>query len=452
MEAPDLLTPAARAKLAGARILLHQTHGFLYLPILAQTEVAAAAALAYLLADGAGTAPFHIAWPPLPDPYRGEPAANVWEAARKQLLDNLDHAIAVQAQGALLVLDASPSDRHRLARETVSYLNQRREALRRRQLRLVLLWPADAAQALMAGAPDLWSIRALAPVIEAADVEPVATERAHLTVEPAAAAAGGLSPAQQAQWQRWQAQRDLSVARLSVADAQALLAALYKQREWTAMSELAEGVLRHLERSPGADTLPQRANALFWLSLARTDQGNRPAALAPAQEAAKLYEQLAADNFAAYAPGLAGSLGNLSIRLAESGDQAGALAAGRRATDLYEQLAADNSAAYTPDLARSLNNLSVDLAESGDQAGALAAIRRATDLREQLAADHFAAYAPDLAGSLAILATRLAENGDRANALAALERAIALITPFALPGTRYADWLAAMHRQRERFD
>lgn len=405
MDTPDLLTPAARAKLAPARILLHETHGFLYLPVLARTEVAAAAALAHLLADGPGTAPFRIAWPPLPDPTKGEPEPAAWEAARKQLLENFDHAVAIQAPGALLVLDASPSDRHRLARETVGYLNQRREALRSRQLRLVVLWPLAAAEALMAGAPDLWSMRALAPVLEVADVVPEIVERMHSTAMlPDAAPTGGLSPTQRQQWQRWQATHDVNAARLSVADAESLLHSLFGQREWLAVAELSEGVLRHLERGDAADTLPLRARVLSGLSVARNEQGNRRAALAPAREAVRLLEGLAADNLAAYAP----------------------------------------------DLAKSLANLSSPLADSGDWAGALAASRRSIDIREKLAAENFAAYAPDLADGLYVHALLLRARGDNAGALAALERAMKLIAPFAALGTHYADLRARILALRER--
>ena len=46
---------------------------------------------------------------------------------------------------------------------------------------------------------------------------------------------------------------------------------------------------------------------------------------------------------------------------------------------------------------------------------------------------------------------RLGESGDRAGGLAAVERAIEIITPFALPGTFYEDWLATMRKTRKQF-
>ena len=91
-----------------------------------------------------------------------------------------------------------------------------------------------------------------------------------------------------------------------------------------------------------------------------------PLAIATDQSAVQNYEQLAQDNFAAYAPDLALSLNNLSVRLAENGQRAAGLAAIERAVEIYERLAADNFAAYGPALAGSLNNLSVRLGESAE--------------------------------------------------------------------------------------
>ncbi|MCP5351684.1 MAG: ATP-binding protein [Chromatiales bacterium] len=141
---------------------------------------------------------------------------------------------------------------------------------------------------------------------------------------------------------------------------------------------------------------------------------------------------------------LARSLNNLSVYLAESGDRDGGLAAIRRAVEIYETLAEGNFAAYGPDLAMSLNNQSNRLAESGDRDGGLAAIRRAVEIYETLAAGNFAAYGPVLAQSLYNLAVRMHESGERDAALAHARRALEIITPFARPGTEYADWREVM--------
>ena len=363
MKSTDQLTAAGRAKLAAARILLHETKGFLYLPVLAQTQAVAAAALAHLLSGWHGVTSFVVAWPHLPAEKFAAPVptAEAWDAARRKLLANLDHAIAVQAKGAILVLDASPGDRRRLAVDSVSYLNQRREALRNHQLRLILLWPASEAQALMGGAPDLWSMRALAPVVDAEDFAPTTASSSAVEFELADSTpslqAKGLGALLQRQWQRWLAFRELAAAELSTADALALIAALYEYGDCSAVTELSEGVLRQLQASPEAENLPDQAAALRWLSLGRAKLGDRRGALPPAHESYEIYEKLAAENFAAYAPALASSLNNLSVHLGESGDRAGGLAAIRRAVEIYEKLAAENFAAYAPDLASSLNKI-----------------------------------------------------------------------------------------------
>lgn len=430
MPSLDQLTAAGRAKLAAARILLHETQGFLYLPVLVQNQAVAAAALAELLADGPGVSPFVVAWPHLPAATFAAPAptAKAWEAARAELLANLDHAIAVQAPGAILVLDTSPSDRHRLAVDSVSYLNQRREALRRHQQRLILLWPAGEAQALMSGAPDLWSMRALAPVIDAEDLaanHPISMREAKEMAEAAASMPSKpLSPRQQQQWERWLACRDLYAAQLSTADALALIGALYAQGQWAEVAELSEGVLRQLGKSQAGENQPDLAAGFYWLSLARGEQGDRQGALAPALESVAIREKLAAENYAAYAPDLAASLNNLSIRLAESGDRTGALVASRRSVEMFEKLAAENFAAYADELSLSLNNLSVDLGQNGEPVEGLAAIQRAIDIREKLAAENFVAYASDLAMSLNNLSNLLAMSGDQAGALEAIQRAV----------------------------
>jgi hypothetical protein len=112
--------------------------------------------------------------------------------------------------------------------------------------------------------------------------------------------------------------------------------------------------------------------------------------------------------------------------------------------EIYEQLARENFAAYAPDLALSLNNLSVRLAESGERASGLAASRRAVEIHEQLVRENFAAFAPKLAASLNNLSEHLANSGDSALAIAVVERAIDLIRPFASQGTESHDWYAAM--------
>ena len=95
--------------------------------------------------------------------------------------------------------------------------------------------------------------------------------------------------------------------------------------------------------------------------------------------------------------------------------------------------------------------MSLRLAENGDRAGGLKAVERAVAIREKLAAENVAAYAPDLAGSLAVLANRLQERGDIEEAITTVQRAIELITPFAINGTTYRDWLTVMESNLARY-
>ncbi|MCD0443660.1 tetratricopeptide repeat-containing serine protease family protein [Glycomyces sp. A-F 0318] len=186
---------------------------------------------------------------------------------------------------------------------------------------------------------------------------------------------------------------------------------------------LTRRALAHTER--GHDTA-QIATASGTLGNWLSDNGQRPEALAAAQRAVDLREELAADNRAAHLPDLAMSVNNLAVHLAEAGRREEGLAAAQRAVDLREELAAQNPAAYLPDLATSVNNLAVYLSAAGRREEGLAAAQRAVDLREELAAQNPAAYLPDLATSVNNLAIRLAEAGRREEGLAAAQRAVDL--------------------------
>ena len=165
---------------------------------------------------------------------------------------------------------------------------------------------------------------------------------------------------------------------------------------------------------PESDDLAGRiARSLFNLSQDPANPGDRRGGLAAIHRAADIYEAPAHENFAVYAPDLAGNLNNLSVHLANRGDHAGGLAAIRRALDIYEALAHENFTVYAADLARSLNNLFVHLANCGDHAGGLAAIRRALDIYEALAHENFAVYAADLARSRYVLSLQLTSEADR---------------------------------------
>src|SRR5207253_555482 len=111
------------------------------------------------------------------------------------------------------------------------------------------------------------------------------------------------------------------------------------------------------------------SNDLYWnlarpfyvLSQKLSYMNQQDAALKAIQEAAELYQQLAADQPAAFNPNLAMAFNILSNHLSDLGHRDDALKAIQEAVELYQQLAADQPAAFNPDLADSLNNLSVHL-------------------------------------------------------------------------------------------
>jgi len=103
------------------------------------------------------------------------------------------------------------------------------------------------------------------------------------------------------------------------------------QRLWP-LQRLIDWISQDSERSATINA------ALIRSNLERT---LLPLAIATDQSAVRNYEQLAADNFAAYGPDLASSLNNLSNRLGDAGRRAEGLAAIERAVAIYEQLAAD---------------------------------------------------------------------------------------------------------------
>ncbi|MEY2632157.1 MAG: hypothetical protein RIR00_811, partial [Pseudomonadota bacterium] len=387
------LSTSGQAQIAPARLLLQETTGFLYLPILVATPAAALAARFHLSTTWKDQPPYDIPWPvagtPLPD------AAQI----RMALIAALDHAIARQAEGTTLLLDLSSGDVRAVVAQFAPYLNQRREALRSKRLRLVLFWPADLTDSLMAGAPDLWSMRALAPVLTETDLQaPVPDQgRDDLSPRPESQRTA-LRPNQAQQWQRWQATHNLQEAQLSVADALALCDALAQACDWQGVAELSEALL---------DTLPQdeptfadRARALRQRSRSLAELGNVPAAVTALEEAVTLFQNLAAANPAAFAMELARSLNNLSTLLRDLGDHRRALETIEEAVAIWLRLAQNNPARFEPDLAQSLNNLSIRLGDLGDHRRALETIEEAVAIRRRLAQNNPARFEPDLARSL----------------------------------------------------
>ena len=163
-----LLDEESLSRLAGAKILLARVPGFLYLPVFVPDEIVAEQVQRHLTQD-LQAKPLIVDWPPVErDAPQAEPSAAQWAHALRALLTPFDYTIAGALPGNTLLVDASHADRHGLAYWFAPFLNVRREALRQRDLRLILLWPIEATlrQRLTDDAPDLWSMRSASPMIE----------------------------------------------------------------------------------------------------------------------------------------------------------------------------------------------------------------------------------------------------------------------------------------------
>ncbi|MGE3413091.1 MAG: tetratricopeptide repeat protein [Dehalococcoidia bacterium] len=152
-----------------------------------------------------------------------------------------------------------------------------------------------------------------------------------------------------------------------------------------------------LSQSVFAMSLNNLANRL-------SEVGRREEALAPAEEAAAIYRELAESNPAVYRPDLAGTLNNLANRLSEVGRREEALAPAEEAAAIYRELAESNPAVYRPDLARTLNNLANRLSEVGRREEALAPAEEAAAIYRELAESNPLRFGSDLSDALTQLA------------------------------------------------
>jgi tetratricopeptide (TPR) repeat protein len=103
-----------------------------------------------------------------------------------------------------------------------------------------------------------------------------------------------------------------------------------------------------------------------------SELGRREEALAKAEEAARIYEQLARARPDAFLPYLAGSLNNLATMLSELGRREEALAKAEEAVRIREQLARARPDAFLPDLAMSRGARGAVLRELGNYVDAAA--------------------------------------------------------------------------------
>lgn len=419
------LTPASLQALAEAALVLEHAQGFLFLPLLVQSERAGAMAVDRLR-SALKAEPFRVPWP-LPQAHADNPEEleKRVQSDLQAVLSSLDGATRRLPSGAALLLDASSSVRHALARRLPVFLNQRREDWRRQGLRLLLIWPQAEREALLQGAPDLWSMRAAAPWVEEQDASGAMSLLAPVMAQPETLdAITALSSAQDRQWRALQSVEHWADADLSAADVLALVSALRQNHQISKALALAERLLNAPEFGQQADHW--QASLFIELAILRGKMGDRSGALAPAQEAVTIFRRLVKTHPAAYESQLAGSLSTLANRLSETGDRAGALAPALEAVTIYRSLANTHPVAYEPQLAGSLNNLANAMSETGDRAGALTSAQEAVEIYRRLALTHSEVYAPNLAGSLNTLANILSESGDRAGALALAQEAVAI--------------------------
>ena len=354
------LTLPGIAKLRNAALVLRETTGYAYLPIIVPHEEAGRDALIELQrASAVPDDQWHeTAWPQAaastelpPEPptaeARAEEQRKALEVQRKALLQSFDTQLVQDAHaGHTLVLDASPSTRHALAAEVVTYLNQRREQLRQHQRRLIVVWPAALSDLLLGGAPDLWSQRALSVVLAGEDAVVTAISNAIREagpILPSRATLTRTNPVIEAQLAQWFAKHDLRRANLSGADALTLAEVLHDRYDFVESQLLAEAFEQAYPEDDGL-----RAKGKHWHSLALHGQGERARALESAVEAVNIYRRLARANPAAYEPDLARSLSIAAIAQAGEGDAIAARQSAKEAVTLLVPWAQKMPDAFGP--------------------------------------------------------------------------------------------------------
>jgi tetratricopeptide (TPR) repeat protein len=121
--------------------------------------------------------------------------------------------------------------------------------------------------------------------------------------------------------------------------------------------------LRQLVARDNKSLLPDLAAGLRDLGNRYSEVGRREDAVAPSEEAVRLYQDLAGSN-PAFLPDLAGALNNLGIRYSQVGRRQDAVAPSEEAVRLRREQAASNPA-FLPNLAMALSNLGSRYSEVG---------------------------------------------------------------------------------------
>lgn len=214
----------------------------------------------------------------------------------------------------------------------------------------------------------------------------------------------------------------------------------------------AEGALRSTLNIAYGVHPAELARSLHRLGIRLSELGRWKKALAPTEEANRIYHSLAD------LPGHAASLLSLGVCLSKLGRGEEALTATSEAVEIYRRLATKDPAAFEPGLAQSLHSLvGIRLSKLGRPEQALAPAEEATRIYRRLAEANPDAYLPNLARSLWAYAWACVHvDVDMPGALAAVTESIGLYEPLARQLPQFAGDLSGAQQTRtdiiERLD
>ncbi|MFJ9623686.1 tetratricopeptide repeat protein [Streptomyces sp. NPDC101181] len=196
----------------------------------------------------------------------------------------------------------------------------------------------------------------------------------------------------------------------------------------------AEQAVRDGRSAAGGDPAarPAFAAALDGLSALRAVSGDRAGAVAPAREAAEVYQALDAERPGAFLPAVAGALHRLSDRLSGTGDSTGALPPAKEAARIYAELGMEHPGEFQAELALTMGALGDRIADTGDPATALPFAKQSVRLQRELVEEGLpGASVPALAEYLLRYAGQLAASGEPVEAVPAAEEAVGLLRDLA---------------------
>jgi len=244
-------------------------------------------------------------------------------------------------------------------RQGLASLNQQRNPLRERFACPLVLVGAPWLQILLREtAPDLWSVRTgVVAVIPSLEPKPSSTQESGL-IEPKPEQMMTGEAASDPDYVLEQAGRLRNRPGLETARAQLLLRAgngFYEHARFPSAEHCFREASDLFATSAANDSDVQNEWAITLNHLAATLSalGRREEALAKAQEAVRIHEQLAQARPDAFLPNLAASLNNLANSLSDLGRREEALAKAQEAVRIREQLAQARPDAFLPDWAMS---------------------------------------------------------------------------------------------------